>query len=61
MIEDVLNSSKGVKEPPKKKDIIIEFDQARSDYADMLKGILSICNQSDAADFNKKIHINRYD
>ena len=59
MVEDVLNSTK-VKEPVK-KDIIIEFDKDRSDYADMLKGILSICNQSDAADFNKKVHINRYD
>ena len=59
MIEDALNSTK-VNEPVK-KDIIIEFDKKRSDYADMLKGILSICNQSDAADFNKKVHINRYD
>ena len=61
MIEDVLNSSKGANEPPMKKEIIIEFDDGRSEYADMLKGILSICNQSDAADFNKKVHINRYD
>lgn len=59
MVEDILNSTK-VKEPVK-KDIIIEFDKDRSDYADMLKGILSICNQSDAADFNKKVHLNRYD
>ena len=59
MIEDALNSAK-VKEPVK-KDIIIEFDKYRSEYADMLKGILSICNHSDAADFNKKVHINRYD
>jgi len=61
MVEDVLNSSKRTNESPKEKDIIIEFDKERSDYADMLKGILSICNQSDAADFNKKVHINRYD
>lgn len=61
MIEEVLNSSKGTDAPSKKKDIIIEFDKARSDYADMLKGIMSICNKSDAADFNKKVHINRFD
>jgi hypothetical protein len=59
MVEDILNSTKV--EEPVKKEIIIEFDKERSDYADMLKGILSICNQSDAADFNKKVHINRYD
>ena len=61
MVEDVLNSSKGANEPPKKKDIIIWFDSDTSDYADMLKSILSICEPSDAADFNKKVHINRYD
>ena len=61
MVEDVLNSSNGANEPLKKKEIIIQFDKERSDYADMLKGILSICNQSDAGEFNKKIHINRYD
>ena len=59
MVEDILNSTKV--EEPVKKEIIIEFDEKRSEYADMLKGILSICNQSDAADFNKKVHINRYD
>lgn len=47
MVEDILNSTKV--EEPVKKEIIIEFDKERSDYADMLKGILSICNQSDAA------------
>ncbi len=57
MVEDMLNSTEGNKHV--KKEIIIEFDEDRSDYADMLKGILSISNQSDAADFNKKGHINR--
>ncbi len=60
MIEEALNSSVG-KEELKKKDIIIWFDSNTSDYADMLKSILSICEPSDAADFNKKVHINRYD
>ncbi len=60
MVEDILNSSVG-KEDLKKKDIIIWFDSNTSDYADMLKSILSICEPSDAADFNKKVHINRYD
>ena len=59
MIEDALNSNKD--KEPVKKDIIIEFDKKRTEYADMLKAILSICNQSDAADFNKKVHINRFD
>ncbi len=59
MIEEALNSTQTTESP--KKEIIIEFDENRSDYADMLKGILSICNNSDAADLNKKIHINRYD
>lgn len=58
MIEDCLNSSK---KEPLKRDIIIEYDKERTDYADMLKSIISICNDSDAADFNKKLHINRYD
>lgn len=58
MLEDNLNSSK---KETLKKDIIIEYDKDRADYADMLKSIISICNDSDAADFNKKIHINRYD
>lgn len=60
MVEEMLNSSKG-KQEPTKKNIIIWFDDKTSDYADMLKGVLSICEPSDAADFNKKIHINRYD
>lgn len=59
MVEDALNSTKV--EEPVKKDIIIEYDKERSEFADMLKSILSICNQSDAADFNKKVHLNRYD
>ena len=58
MLEDNLNP---LKKEVIKKDIIIEYDKERSDYADMLKSIISICNDSDAAEFNKKIHINRYD
>lgn len=58
MIEDNLNSSK---KETLKNDIIIEYDKERTDYADMLKSIISICNDSDASEFNKKIHINRYD
>ena len=60
MIDELLNPYKG-DEPLKQKDIIIEYDKKRSDYADMLKAILSICKKSDAGDFNKKIHINRFD
>lgn len=58
MLEDKLNSSK---KEISKRDIIIEYDKDRTDYADMLKSIISICNDSDASEFNKKIHINRYD
>jgi hypothetical protein len=59
MLEDNLNPSK---KETLKKDIIIQYDKERADYADMLKSIVSICdNNSDAADFNKKIHVNRYD
>lgn len=59
MLEDRLNSSK---KETSKKDIIIQFDKARAEFADMLKSIISICNNnSDAANFNKKIHVNLYD
>lgn len=61
MIDENLDPFNMKKETLLKNDIIIEYDDKRSDYADMLKSILSICNKSDAADFNKKIHINRFD
>lgn len=59
MISEQLNSK--VDKPFEKKDIIIEYDKGCAQYSDMLKAILSICNESDAAEFNKKIHVNRYD